>query len=367
MERSVNKFYRAVFAFLFAAALLAPTPGIAAAPKSAEEVWKALEKLPPAEREKRLIEGAKAEKEMLWYTNTGVDNANNYIRAFKKAYPFVNAKVWRAKSRTITDRFLTEARAGVFLADVVKNSTNLMPPLFEQKLIGRYESPIRASYPAHAKGELWTNLNYEFRVFAFNDRMISRQEAPKSWEELLEPRWKGKILFDESSQEEVVTWLAMKGKEKTVAYFKKLSESLLIRRGRDTIANLLAAGEAPLAVTVYPYNMETMRAQKAPVDWIAPDMIPGLLYPLTMVRQAPHPYSAALFYDFLLSDAGQKLIAAEGRIVADPRIEPIFPKMKELKQLLGSARVHINTAEEAPQFYNDSLRILDEAVLNRKR
>ena len=238
---------------MLATALLAPTLVVAVTAKSAEEVWKALDKLPAAEREKRLIESAKAEKKMLWYT-TGVDNANNYLRAFKKAYPFINAKVWRAKSRTITDRFLTEARAGVFLADIIKNSTNLLPPLFEQHLI-----------------------------------------------------------------------------------------------------------------TVYPYNMETMRAQKAPVDWIAPDMIPGLLYPLTMMRAAPHPYSAALFYDFLLSSAGQKLIAAEGRIVADPKIEPIFPKMRELKQLLGSARVHINTAEEAPQFYNDSPRILDEAVLGRKR
>ncbi len=356
-------------ATLFALLLLsAPAAAGAAAARSAEEVWRSLEKLPAAEREKRLVEGARAEKEMLWYTNTGIDNANNYIQAFKKAYPFVNAKVWRAKSRIITDRFLTEARAGVFLADVIKNSTNLLPPLFDQKLIGRYESPVRAAYPAEAKGALWTNLNYEFRVFGFNDRMISRQDAPKSWEELLQPRWKGKVLFDESSQEEVVTWLALKGREKTVDYFKKLAANqLLVRRGRDTIANLLAAGEAPLAVTVYSYNMETMRAQKAPVDWIAPDMIPGLLYPLTMVRSAPHPYAAALFYDFLLSDAGQKMIASEGRLVASPKIEPVFPRMKELQKLIGTARVHINTAEEAPQFYDQSLKILDEVVLGRKR
>src|SRR5262249_13119019 len=137
MERSLNKILRALFSFLLGVSLLAPAlAGAAAAAKSAEEVWKEIEKLPPAERQKRLVEGAKSEKEMLWYTNTGIDNANNYIRAFKKAYPFVNAKVWRAKSRTISDRFLTESRAGVYLADVVKNSTNLLPPLFEQKLIG---------------------------------------------------------------------------------------------------------------------------------------------------------------------------------------------------------------------------------------
>ena len=348
-------------------ALSQPQSGFTAPAKNVEEVWKALENLPPVERQKKILEGAKAEGEMLWYANTGIDNANGYIRAFKKAYPFLNAKVWRGKSRAITDRFLTEARAGVFLADVIKTSTNLLPPLFEQNLIGRYESPIRAAYPAHAKGELWTNLNYAFRVFGFNSRMISRQEVPKTWEELLQPRWKGKILFDESSQEEVVAWLADRGKEKSVAYFKKLSGQLLVRRGRDTIANLLAAGEAPLAVTLYAYNTENLRAQGAPVDWVAPELIPALLYPLTMARSAPHPHAAALFYDFLLSDAGQKMIAEEGRVVASPKIEPIYPRMKELQNLLGTPRVHINSAEEAPQFYNESLKILDEVVLGRKR
>ncbi len=355
---------------LLLVALLLAVPGrsIGAQAKNAEEIWKRLERLPAAEREKKLIEGSKAEGELLWYTNTGIDNANNYIRAFKKAYPFINAKVWRGKSRTITDRFLTEARAGVFLADVIKTSTNLLPPLFKDNLIARYDSPIKASYPQHSKGALWTNLNYAFRVFGFNSNRVSRQEAPKTWEELLHPRWKGKILFDESSQEEVVAWLAVWGREKTVAYFRKLrDQQLLIRRGRDTISNLLAAGEAPLAVTVYAYNSEAMRAQGAPIDWVAPDLIPALLYPLTLVRYAPHPHAAALFHDFLLSDAGQKLIAEEGRVVSNPKIEPIYPRMKELQQLLGTPRVQIDTPEEAPRFYKESLEILDEVVLKRRR
>lgn len=359
---------RKFLSFLLFSSILLPTAGIAAPAKNAEKVWKALEKLSAAEREKQLIEGAKTEGEMLWYTNTGIDNANSYIRAFKKAYPFINAKIWRGKSRVITDKFLTEARAGVFLADVIKTSTNLLPPLFKENLIGRYESPIRVSYPAHSRGALWTNLNYGFRVFGFNTNMVSRQEVPRTWEELLHPRWKGKILFDESSQEEVVVLLAVRGREKTMAYFKRLAEQgLLIRRGRDTISQLLAAGEAPLAVTVYAYNMENMRPQGAPIDWVAPDLILALLYPLTMVRYAPHPHAAALFYDFLLSDTGQKMLAEEGRVVANPKIQPIYPRMKELQLLLGTPRVHVNTPEEAPKYYKESLEILDEVVLKRKK
>ena len=99
---------------------------------------------------------------------------------------------------------------------------------------------------------------------------------PKTWEELLQPRWKGEILFDESSLEEVMALLGAWGKDKTVNYLTKLSQQqLLIRVGRDTTTQMMMAGEAPLAVTTYAYNNEGLRAQNAPVDWIAEDLDSG--------------------------------------------------------------------------------------------
>jgi iron(III) transport system substrate-binding protein len=334
--------------------------------RSAEEVWKALENLPAVEREKKLVEGAKAEGEMVWYTNSGVDNANRYVQAFKKAYPFIDARFWRAKSRDVAQKFLTESRGGISVADVVKTTTDLLPSLFERNLIGRYESPIRAGYPAQAKGALWTSTNYEFRVFGYNPKMVARQDVPKTWDELLNPRWTGQILFDESSLEEVLALRGTWGKDRTVAYLNKLRPQLLIRRGRDNIANLMMAGEAPLAVTIYPYNAETLRAQGAPIDWVAPDVITTLVYPLTLPRSSPHPYAAALFYDFLLSDAGQQMLAKEGRFVSAPKFEPIYPKIRELRGMMGTPRLHLNTVEDAAKHHADSLKILDEIVLQRK-
>ncbi len=338
-----------------------------AAQRSSEEIWKSLEKLAPPEREKKLIEGAKAESEMVWYTNSGLDNANRYIQAFKKVYPFINAQVWRAKTRQVIQRVIAEANAGRNLVDVVKPSTDLFPALLEKNLIGRYETPMRAVYPAHAKSTYFTNMNYAFRVFAFNPRKVARKDVPKSWEELLQPRWKGEILFDESSLEEVMALIGAWGREKAVNYLTRLSQQqLLIRVGRDTTTQMMMAGEAPLAVTTYAYNNETLRASNAPVDWIAEDLIPALLYPLTMARNAPHPYSAALFYDFLISEPGQQLIAKEGRVVAHPKVEPIYPRMKELQNLLGTPRVQLNTLEQNHKYYKDGLQILDEIVLKRK-
>jgi iron(III) transport system substrate-binding protein len=326
-----------------------------------------LENLPAAEREKKLIEGARKEGEMIWYTNTGVENANRYIQAFKKQYPFLNAQFWRSKTRQVVQRVVTEARAGRHMVDVIKPSTDLVPVLLDAKVLGNYETPVRAVYPAHAKAAYYTTMNYAFRIFSFNPRKLARNDVPKTWDELLQPRWKGEILFDESSLEEVVSLMAVWGKAKTRAYFTRLSQQqLLIRVGRDTIAQMMMAGEAPLAVTAYAYNSEGLRASGAPIDWVAEDLIPALMYPLTMARHAPHPYAAALFYDFLISERGQQLIAKEGRVVAHPKVEPIHPRMKELQSYLGTARVQLNTVEQNHKLYQDGIQILDEVILKRR-
>jgi ABC-type Fe3+ transport system substrate-binding protein len=351
---------------LIVAGLLVLLPSNSRA-NTSEAIWKSLEKLPAAEREKKLIEGARKEGEMVWYTNSGIENATRYIQAFRKKYAFINANFWRSKTRQVTQRILSEANAGRHLADVIKPSFDLLPNLLGKNVIGRYETPVRAILPAQAKSPLYTNMNYAFRVFAFNPRKLSQKDVPKSWDELLNPKWKGEILFDESSVEEVTAMLGAWGKEKTVNYFTRLSQQqLLIRVGRDTTAQMMMAGEAPLAVTSYAYNIEGLRAKNAPIDWVAQDLIPALIYPLSMARNAPHPYAGALFYDFMISEEGQRLIAQEGRVVTHPKVEPIYPRMKELQNLLGTPRIQINTMEQNAKLIKDAVQILDEVILKRK-
>ncbi|MGZ8445261.1 MAG: ABC transporter substrate-binding protein [Candidatus Binatia bacterium] len=335
--------------------------------QTSEDLWKSLEKLPVAEREKKLIEGAKREGDMVWYTNSGIENATRYIQSFKKKYPFINANFWRSKTRQVTQRIVAEANAGKHLVDVIKPSTDLLPILLERNLIGKYDTPLRAIYPVHAKSPFYTNMNYAFRVFAFNPRKVNAKDAPKSWDDLLQPKWKNEILFDESSLEEVMAMLAAWGKERTVNYLIKLTQqNLMIRVGRDTTTQMMMAGEGNLAVTTYAYNNEGLRAANAPVDWVAEDLIPALIYPLTLARNAPHPHAAALFYDYLISEEGQRLIAREGRVVAHPKVEPIYPRMKELQNLLGTSRIQLNTLEQNAKLLKDGVQILDEVVLKRK-
>ena len=204
-----------------------------------------MEKLPAAEREKKLLEGAKKEGEMVWYTNSGIENATRYIQAFQEKISIHQRQILALKDAPGDPTIVAEANAGKHLVDVIKPSTDLLPMLLESNLIGKYDTPLRAIYPAHAKSPFYTNMNYAFRVFAFNPRKVNAKDAPKSWDDLLQPKWKNEILFDESSLEEVMAMLAAWGKERTVNYLNKLTQqNLLIRVGRDTTTQMMMAGEA---------------------------------------------------------------------------------------------------------------------------
>jgi len=357
-----------IFLFLFCNAIGRMPLSYGQASRSPEEIWQSLETLSPSEREKRLIEGARTENAVVWYTNSSLENAERYIREFKRTYPFTKPRVWRAKSLDVTQRIIAEARTGQFLADLIKPSADLLSPLLQENLIGRYDSPFRAPFPAHARGPFWTNIAYAFRVFAYNPKKLARKDAPKSWEDLLQPRFRGAILFDESSLHEVISLLSAWGREKTVDYFDRLSQQkLLIRAGRDNMLKLMMAGEAPLTVTAYAYRSEALRARAAPIDWLAQDLMPTLVYPLTLAKNAPHPYTAALFYDFLISASGQRLMAQEGRVVPHRIVEPIYPRMKALKATLASKRAQINSLVLTQRYHSEGLRILDNVILKRSR
>ena len=261
-----------IFLFFVLDALVCAPDNYAETSRSQEKIWQSLERLSPGEREKKLIDGAKAEDEMVWYTNGSVENTARYIREFKRAYPFTNSRVWRGKSRDVTQRIIAETRMGQFFVDVLKPSTDLVPPLLQRNLIGRYESPFRAVFPTHARRFFWTNITYAFRVFAVNPKKIAPKDAPASWEDLLQPRFRGAILFDESSLHEVISLLTAWGREKTVDYFDRLSQQkLLIRVGRDNMLKMMMAGEAPVTVTAYAYHSEALRARSAPIYWVAQD------------------------------------------------------------------------------------------------
>jgi iron(III) transport system substrate-binding protein len=346
-----------------AAAVSLPSTSMAQGKPDTQSILKKLERLPQAEREKILIEGAKKEGTVVWYTTDAPKPTQVVFKAFRKKYPFMKTQFIRAKSRAILDRILTETRAGKYLFDVAKISTETYNFYPVEKVFAAYNSPAKAAIPETMKGERWTSLFTFIRAMGYNTNMVKKADLPKTWDDLLDPRWKGKIMFDASSLPEVGVLYRKIGEEKTNAYLDKLGKSgnLQIRRGRTVIANLLSAGEAPLGVTVYPYRIEAMKKKGAPVDWALLDPSPGLLQPNTIARNAPHPYSAALLYDYLLSKDGQKVYAKMRRVPSNPTVKGKVPRMLAA---VKDSRLILNTAEAAGSgMHKKVMNMLDEKII----
>lgn len=346
-----------------AASLLALllAPGLAHSAGAGEALYKRLESLSSAEREKVLIEGAKKEGRVVWYTTDSPRQTQILFRAFKLKYPFIDAQLIRGKSRAVLDRIITEYRAGRHFFDIAKTSTetfNLYPP----EVFASYRSPAKDGIPEDMKGEKWGSLFTFVRAVAWNTTMLKPEEVPQTWENLLDPRWKGKILFDTSSLPEVTVLYGKWGKDRASDYIEKLGASgnLVLRPGRTVMTQLLGAGEAPLAVTVYPYDVEQLKAKGSPIDWGLIDLTPGLLQPNSISANAPNPHSAALLYDWLFSE-GQEVYAKMGRVPASPRLETRgkdYNATKDPRLVLMSVNQNTEHAKEA-------LKLLDEKIIKR--
>ena len=338
-------------------------PAPAQAVADAEVFFASLESLSAAQREAKLFEGAKKEGTVVWYTTDGPQPTQQIFRAFAKKYPGVKPEFIRGKSREIADRITSEARANRHLFDLAKTSTETYD-MYPSDIFARYRSPAKSEIPTSMQSDKWASVFSFVRAMGYNTKLVKEADLPKSWDDLLDPKWKGKILFDESSLPEVGALYARWGKERTAAYVEKLGASgnLQIRTGRTTLSQMLSAGEAPIAVTVYPYDIENLKAKGAPVDWALLDLNPGLLQPTSISRRAAHPHAAALLYDFLLSKEGQEVYAAMGRTPANPNAAV---KNQREKVAVQDARVVFDEMGVGGAPLEETMRLLDEKILRR--
>lgn len=350
----------------FLAFLLIPSLTFAQKPRSIEEAMASLKGLSPEKRLARIVEEAKKERRVVWYTPVSPTLIKEIVASFNRRYPFVEIKYYRAKARDVTERFLTEARAGIYVADLIRTSAALMAPLSQAGLIGEYQSPAQEEIPKEYRGKLWTGMDLSPRALGWNTKLVVSSQVPARWDDFLRARWRGKIMMDAQSDEEIITLMVVWGKKRAREYFEKLgTQDIIFRRGRTLMTQLLAAGEAPLAVTVLPNEVEALRAKGAPIDWAPLDHIPAHVGFISMAKYPPHPYAAALFYDFLLSEEGQKDQAETGRTVTNPKAKSKDPRIDALKN--NPSLFFFTPDNIKKEWVEDAYAILDGALLRGKK
>ena len=266
-----------------------------------------------ADRMEKLIAGAKKEGSVSIYTSLQTADIGKLAAAFEKKYG-VKVVPWRAGSEDIVQRSVQEARANRFTVDVMETNGPELESMHRENILQLVKSPYLSDLIAPAilpHGE-WVGTRLNVFVQAYNTKLVKKPDLPKTWEDLTNPKWKGKIGIEQEDSDWVAGIFGDIGDARARKVFKDIvtANGMSVRKGHTLLTQLVVSGEVPLALTVYNYKAEQLKKQGAPIDWFT--VVNAIARPngMAVARKAPHPHAAVLFYDFELSPEGQQIIAS---------------------------------------------------------
>jgi len=264
-----------------------------------------------------VIAKAKQEGEVVFYASMNLNDAEALKAKFQEKYPFIRVELNR-RGREILTVLLTEAKTGRHVADVIQTNVFGMYTIKKDGLFASYTSPEDSYYPGRFKDRgYWTTFNVNPYAVTINTKMVAREDFPKTYQDLLKPLWKGKIMLDSENAPWFGTMLQIMGRDKGLEYMKALSRQNVQLRSESSamVAQLIASGEAALHVNIASGAVDQLKKRGAPIDWIALGPVPVTPSAVGVAVGAPHPNAARLFVDFMLSKDAQRLILSLGRAV----------------------------------------------------
>jgi ABC-type Fe3+ transport system substrate-binding protein len=274
-----------------------------------------------ADREAALIEGAKAEGEVVFYSAMIVNQALRPLSdAFMKKYPFVKVKYWRAESSGIFTKLSAEVRAGKVVADVVEG-TGVGESVIQAGFAQPYATPAIANVPERYRDPngLWTPTRRSFFGVGYNTKLVASGDVPKTYEDLLNPRWKGRMAWhagSASGADLFVTNLRVAwGDARTGDYLRRLGEqkvAALSGASARGLVDRVIAGETLLALNIFAHHPLISQAKGAPVSTALLDPVASTVGTMIIPKGLQHPHAAMLLADFILSREGQTILSEAG-------------------------------------------------------
>ncbi len=290
------------------------------------------------DREKILLDGAKKEGQMTFYTsNTWM--AGHVTQEFGKKYPFIKANVYRSDSKELLKRASEEAIAGRHIADVVETSPDYMALLHLNSPFQEVFLPEINRYDDEAKklgkrGVLYWISRELYISLGFNTKIIPVADAPKSMKELLDPKWKGKMTIAGTTTG--TQWIGAIIETFGMEFLEKLAaqEINVQNISGAALSQLVASGEVPISPTIFNSNISVAKQKGAPVEWRAIDPVIGTTGKTGLVAKAPNPHAGLLFLEYLHSKEGQEAVVKGG--LSSARKDVIDPDMKFKKIYIES-------------------------------
>ncbi|HEY1372684.1 MAG TPA: extracellular solute-binding protein [Candidatus Binatia bacterium] len=292
-----------------------------AAERSVDETLAAINRLPAAERLAALADGAKKERELVWYSTMNRENSLELAQTFEKDHPYISVKILNGSAVNTMTRITSEFHARTHLFDVTHIRGLFLSALKKSSIIARYQTPLRQTLRrdyVDADG-YFNGIFTQANLFIVNKNLVKPENYPKRFEDLLLPFWKGRMAMELESYDWLAALLDYYGEEKGKALAEKLGRQQPdFRRGSTLLSQLTAAGEFAIHVDGYNHTAYQLKQKQAPIEYIFPEPYIPAKTPTAVwiAANAPHRHAAALFADFLLSRKGQELMASQGRWVS---------------------------------------------------
>jgi iron(III) transport system substrate-binding protein len=298
--------------------------------------------MPAASLGEDLVDLARKEGKVVWYTSVESSVAEIVAKAFQDKYR-VKIDVVRTGSERVLTRFLQEEQSGVHSADVVHTSDAGDFVLLKQKgLLAKYRPQGVETFPAAFRpdrDEAYFPWRATLCVIMYNTRLVKPAEAPTGWMDLLDPKWKGKIVVGHPNYSGIVlNCVAALTKLFGWEYFQKLKENtIMIRQSANDPPAVVSAGERVIGGNGAEYTAYNLRARGNPIGIVYPkEGIPLVVSPSAIAKSAPHPNAAKLFTDFIFGKGVQQLLVTEGGLYVPypgltyPSDKPSLDKLKLL-------------------------------------
>jgi iron(III) transport system substrate-binding protein len=265
---------------------------------------------------KEVIEGAKKEGQLVFYSGIPIPDAQAILSALERKYPFIKTTFYRSTGPALVSRIQTEQRAGSHIWDVM-NSTGFEPyVLLEQGYFAKYDSPERRVFPeGHKDNEgYWATMYTSPMIVSYNTRLVSSADLPRDYVDLLQPKWKGRLGLDSSDFEWYANLRKIWGAEKAQKFLEGLKrQEVRLVQGRALLTELLTGGEIAILVNNFLQNAIEAKRKGSPVEMLALDPVVSAAGLVGINKLAPHANAAKLFVDFVLSKEGQELIVKTDR------------------------------------------------------
>ncbi len=285
-----------------------------------------------ADREQKLIEGAKNEGEVVFYSGMIVNQALRPVtEAFQKKYPFIRMTFWRADSEVIAAKVAAETRANNPVGDVIEG-TGIGELAVREGIAQLAWSPQLAALPERLRDRrgLWAPTRMSYFAIAYNTRLVPPAAAPKTYEDLLDPKWQGQMAWPALTSIGAplfVTNLRLAwGEDKAMAYLQRLAKQDIINFGAGnprTLVDRVIAGEYPIALQIFAHHPLISAGKGAPVNSQLLPPVASAAATVVIPKDVRHPNAALLLMDFLLSHDGQQILAASEYLPVRDDVEPL--------------------------------------------